>query len=215
LRVRLRGQKFELSDWGLTADYCQARGHEWEALCERLLPQCVSHGRVALEGRELVCRASKANLQWSIGAMVQTILNVTSPMLSSREANEAAFARKVERVINAVLAERHKIARDWHDPDLDPHKAFVVDYRVNGNVPPAHLFVVGTTSKISRVTATSLFYKSRDVNASAVVILNPEMQFGRKQQERVQVAADHIIWDIDRQGDRLTKYVEGARDESY
>lgn len=205
---RTRKGKSELTDWGMTADYLKRFNRKWDDVLERMALRHVAHGRVTIEGKEIISRVDDGDIRRNIGAIVQTILTMSNIVLLSHDPSEEAFARKVDDVVHHQLGETHEIIQDWHDSNHDPHRAFTVDYRINGNVPTVHVFVVGSASKITRVTASSLFFKSVKIDVPSVVIVNHDISVGPRQKERLQVAGDRLIWNIDTQAKKLREMVK-------
>jgi hypothetical protein len=208
LLARQKNGGIELTDWGMTADYLTRFNRRWEDVLDRMALRHTAHGRVTIQGREIVSRIEGRDASRNVGAIVQTILTLNSVILLAHDPEDEAFVKKVDKVVRKELGKTHEIIPDWYDAGHDPHKAFAVDYRVNGATPPVHLFVVSSASKITRVTASSLFYKSIDLDVPSIVIVNQEISTGPRQKERIQVAADRIVWNIDRQGSKLPEYVQ-------
>lgn len=83
--ARAKRGRIELTDWGMTADFLARCNRRWEDVLERMAYREVVHGRVKIEGREIVSKVDNGDVQHHLGAVVQTILTLNNVVLLSHD----------------------------------------------------------------------------------------------------------------------------------
>lgn len=76
-------------------DHLRRFNRKWDDVIERMALRHVAHGRVTIEGREIVSRVEGKDASRNVGAIVQTILTLNSLILLSNDPREATASLPV------------------------------------------------------------------------------------------------------------------------
>jgi hypothetical protein len=110
----------------------------------------------------------------------------------------------IESILKARVGHARKWTQDWTDPALDERQAFPVDFRMNGTGKPRHLFGVASRYKAALVSAVSHFFRAHDKYVPTMCVIDPAAKLGRHHIDRVQLAADEIVFGVDE--DRIAEF---------
>lgn len=107
----------------------------------------------------------------SLYAFTQACLeSVTLARMPKERTAEAKpnFAKRFAKLIESVVP-HDRLQPHWHDPQLDPERVYVADYRIRGRKRDWHLFGIPTAYAGLGATVTCMHYKQMgDFNCLAV-----------------------------------------------
>lgn len=206
-----RANKRKLSDFGATFEKFDLDGidahTEWrQSLIETV---CALTG-VNYDGREFSKEIKDEDPNEALVALCDAISRISNIQYEQSVKTHSELPEQIYSVLNDRVRESRSITRNWHEPNLDPHKAFPVDFHVNGDGTPANLFHVSSSQKSMTVAAVVNFFRYNNLRARTMAIVDKDKALGERPTERLQMSADEIRFGVEGNEESIAAFALGG-----
>src|SRR5262249_21254532 len=121
--------------------------------------------------------------------------------------------RQVGALVRERIEPKRKVDEDWF-ADFDSGHGYPVDFRMNGALPPRHLFYVSSQNKSDIVASVVHYLASRDIKVPSLAVVDPKLELGVERQNRLEEAVSTIIRGVDGNEDDITEFALAEPDSS-
>lgn len=138
----------------------------------------------------------------------QVILQLSCLEYGVHRDRASEFYNEISKVLMERLPDRAMITRRWHDPKSDPYKLWPVDWRIEMDRKPKHVFALQGPNKVSSIAATVNYLRNQDADAPTLTLVDEGLQLGSKQVNRLRQVSDVILFDgLQKNGESLVKWL--------
>lgn len=143
-------------------------------------------------------------------ALCQAIVHVSSLHHMTGYTERSVFPILVESVVRTRVQGKCEVTRLWTAPDIDPGKAFPVDYHLNGAGRSKNIFWVNSTSKALLVTAVSQFLLSHQQVFPTLSIIDLAAKVRGRHLDRLQHSSTEFIFGVEGNEDQIEAFALGG-----
>jgi len=197
-----------ISDLGTTSLKLKVDGVELSESRTHLISAiCKLHDVEYKEGR-LFTPTDMESLGDDTIQLCQAITRISNLQYEARPTKLHYLDFEVNEFMKEKITPIRPFSEDWHHPRLDPHKAYPVDYHLNGNKNERNVFVVSTPQKANLVAAVCNFFKANKTVYPSLSILDNEAKFSKTTLRRIQLVSTELLFGLKKNENRLLEFAE-------
>jgi len=150
------GKDWILSDEGHTLMHLNYYLDETQLLeghREKILFETVENLSLSYDRGRIFTKIDKKSMGNQLFRLIQGIIQIDDVLYLSREQDTYPFLEDVKSFIYKSISEEH-ILENWTNPQSDPEKEFLVDFKINGMNNPLFIFRLNNDYKVLKSAIT-------------------------------------------------------------
>ena len=204
LYVERRGEETRVSDLGTTMHRCNLNGVEMTPKrAEFISTICKTYGVDFAEN------ALSKQLTDDIGVdcldLCQSIIRVSNLEFDADTRQRSRLKEYVDRLLQRFVAPKRPITSQWTAPS-DHRHAYPVDFHMNSVGDARNIFHVASSEKSTLVSAVCNYLKLVDAFAPTMAIIDPKLNLGEHQLDRLQISATELRWGVEDNEEAIVKF---------
>lgn len=173
----------------------------------RLIESAYAMGEVTERDGVLFRDAAPDQLGQAVLGVTQAALRIMTVSLLTQERVRSAFIEDLRQVVTAAVPPGRWRER-WHDPDLDPHGLYRVDWRIETPGVPVFVFALTNTSHVKDATITLHQYERWEVPFTAIGIAENQRTISRRSWAQFREVSQRAFPQLPPAKDRIQRYIE-------
>jgi hypothetical protein len=140
-------------------------------------------------------------------SFVQALIKITDVAYLSRERVKSTFLEDFRKLLTENLP-NDRFSFNWRDQHHDPEGKYLVDCRINGNIPkPIYTFALPNDDKVRDATIALLNFERWNHSFHSVAIFEDHEQINRKVLARFSDICEKQFSSLGANRDRIVKYL--------
>jgi hypothetical protein len=143
----------------------------------------------------------------SLFSYIQALMRIVDTTLLRREKTKSSFEKDLNKCVVEHISKEH-LFLTWYDPLKDPKQNYMVDYRINGNIPPIFIFGLNSEIKTLRSAVTLHQFKLWNVKNFSIGIFEERNEINQKSANKFSDICDKTYSNFYSNEDDFIVYLE-------
>jgi len=156
---------------------------------------------------EIILKIKDNNFGDALFSYIQALIRIVDLTLLKREKPGTSFQKDLRSCIARHVDPNH-LFYDWHDPSKDPKELYIVDYRINGNIPPVLIFGLNNEIKALRAAITLHQFKLWGMKNFSIGVFEERSEINPKSADKFSDICDKTYSNFYSNEDEFVLYLE-------
>jgi len=178
---------------------------------EKIIKNTISSWAIEEDDGELFVPIRDANYGDAIFSLVQAVGQISDLTFLSRDNARSTFVEDVATLIDQFakhLPPSMSLVKGWTHPDLDPEKAYKVDYLINGGQKPVAIFALSSNANVDQATIALTTFENWKFNVHSIGLFEDLEKISQKRLVQISNVIEKQFPYVRSNEERISSYLK-------